>query len=463
MDFAWMDFAWRLASFIGAISVLVTVHEYGHFWVASRFGVKVLRFSVGFGKPLLMWRRGRDQTEYVIAAIPLGGFVRMLDEREGDVPEADLPRAFNRQSLGVRTAVVLAGPLFNFIFAVFAYWMMFVLGVSGARPWIGDVDPGSLAELSGLAPEQEIVSVDGRASQTWESAIQSITVASLDGPRIPLTVREPDGRERDLILDMGTVVVDDLTQGHIFSALGFQPLRPRFTPILGVVESGGPADKAGLRPGDIVLSANSEPIPDWGAWVKYVRANPGSALQMRLERGDEIVELTLTPATVTDGGLVYGRIGAGVAPLEEELERYDTKVRTKVRYGVFASVPKAFARTLETTTLTLRFLWKMVRGEMSLKNLSGPITIAQYAGDTAKVGLSNFMKFLAIVSISLGILNLLPIPVLDGGHLMYYFIELFKGRPVSEEVQFFGQRLGIAMLFGLMGLAFYNDLTRVIG
>lgn len=407
-----------------------------------------------------MWRRGRDQTEYVIAAIPLGGFVRMLDEREGDVPEADLPRAFNRQPLGVRAAVVLAGPLFNFIFAVFAYWMMFVLGISGARPWIGDVVPGSLAELSGLAPEQEIVSVDGRDSQTWESARNSIIGASLEKrPRIPLTVREPDGRERDLMLDMGTVGVNDLTQGHFFSTLGFQPLRPRFTPILGVVESGGPADKAGLRPGDMVLSANNEPIPDWGAWVKYVRLNPGSALQMRLKRGDEIVELTLTPATVTDGEFVYGRIGAGVAPLEEELERY----YTKVHYGVFASVPKAFARMLEMTTLTLRFLWEMVRGKASLENLSGPITIAQYAGDTAKVGLSKFIEFLAIVSISLGILNLLPIPVLDGGHLMYYFIELFKGRPVSEEVQFVGQRLGIAMLFGLMGLAFYNDLARVIG
>jgi len=454
-----MDFAWPLLSFVVAIGVLVTVHEYGHFWVARRLGVKVLRFSIGFGKPLVMWRRGRDQTEYVVAAIPLGGFVRMLDEREGDVSEVDLPRAFNRQSLLVRTAVVLAGPLFNFIFAVFAYWLMFVLGVSGARPWIGDVVPGSLAELSGLRSDTEIVAVDGRASPTWDAAIQSIIGTSLDGPRIPMTVRAENGRRTDVTLDMGSVVVDDLTQGHFFSALGFEPLRPKFSPILGEIEPGGPAAMAGLRPGDKVVSANDDAIPDWSEWVKYVREHPSEALEMRIERGKEIVELTLTPVRLEEGELVYGRIGAGVAPLQGELDRY----YTTVRYGMVDSVEKAFARTYETTALTLRMFWKMVTLEISLENLSGPISIAQYAGYTAKIGPSKFIEFLAIVSISLGILNLLPIPVLDGGHLMYYFIELFKGGPVSEEAQFFGQRLGIAMLFGLMGLAFYNDLTRVFG
>jgi regulator of sigma E protease len=454
-----MDFAWHLLSFVVAIGVLVTVHEYGHFWVARRLGVKVLRFSIGFGKPLVMWRRGRDQTEYVIAAIPLGGFVRMLDEREGDVSEVDLPRAFNRQSLLVRTAVVLAGPLFNFIFAVFAYWLMFVLGVSGARPWIGDVVPGSLAELSGLRSDTEIVAVDGRASPTWEAAIQSIIGTSLDGPRIPMTVRAENGRRTDVTLDMGSVVVDDLTQGHFFSVLGFEPLRPKFSPILGEIEPGGPAAMAGLRPGDKVVSANDDAIPGWSEWVKYVRKRPSEALEMRIERGKEIVELTLTPVRIEEGELVYGRIGAGVAPLQGELDRY----YTTVRYGMVDSVEKAFARTYETTALTLRMFWKMVTLEISLENLSGPISIAQYAGYTAKIGPSKFIEFLAIVSISLGILNLLPIPVLDGGHLMYYFIELFKGGPVSEEAQFFGQRLGIAMLFGLMGLAFYNDLTRFFG
>ena len=454
-----MDFAWHLLSFVVAIGVLVTVHEYGHFWVARRLGVKVLRFSIGFGKPLVMWRCGRDQTEYVIAAIPLGGFVRMLDEREGDVSEVDLPRAFNRQSLLVRTAVVLAGPLFNFIFAVFAYWLMFVLGVSGARPWIGDVVPGSLAELSGLRSDTEIVAVDGRASPTWEAAIQSIIGTSLDGPRIPMTVRAENGRRTDVTLDMGSVVVDDLTQGHFFSALGFEPLRPKFSPILGEIEPGGPAAMAGLRPGDKVVSANDDAIPDWSEWVKYVRKRPSEALEMRIERGKEIVELTLTPVRIEEGELVYGRIGAGVAPLQGELDRY----YTTVRYGMVDSVEKAFARTYDTTALTLRMFWKMVTLEISLENLSGPISIAQYAGYTAKIGPSKFIEFLAIVSISLGILNLLPIPVLDGGHLMYYFIELFKGGPVSEEAQFFGQRLGIAMLFGLMGLAFYNDLTRFFG
>ena len=454
-----MDFIWHILSFIAAIGVLVTVHEYGHFWVARRLGVKVLRFSVGFGKPLALWRRGPDQTEYVIAAIPLGGFVRMLDEREGNVTEQDLPRAFNRQSLPVRTAVVLAGPLFNFIFAVFAYWLMFVLGVGGARPWIGEIDPGSLAEQSGLTSEQEIVAVDGRPAQTWEAAIQAIIGASLDTSEIPLTVRGIGAEPRDLILDMGSVVVDDLTRGHFFTALGFEPLRPRFSPVLGDLESGAPAARAGLMPGDLILSANGEDIPDWAMWVSFVREHPGQSLQVRLERAGSIVELELTPAVVDDGKVVFGRIGAGVAPLPHEIERY----YTTVRYGVVESVRFAVERTYETTALTLRMFWKMLSLEISLENLSGPISIAQYAGYTAKIGPSKFIEFLAIVSISLGILNLLPIPVLDGGHLMYYFIELFKGRPVSEEAQFFGQRLGIAMLFGLMGLAFYNDLTRVFG
>ena len=452
-----MDIAWYVFAFIVAIGVLVTVHEFGHFWVARRLGVKVLRFSVGFGKPLLSWRRGADDTEYVIAMVPLGGYVKMLDEREDDVRESDLPRAFNRQSLGVRTAVVLAGPMFNFLFAILAYWVMFAVGVSGSRAWVGEISQATPAELSGLKSDQEIVEVSGRSTPTWEAVIQEIIAASLDSSSILLTQQNISGDRFDRVLDLGDVVVDDLTRGHFFSALGFSPKRPTFTPILGEIEANGAAASAGLEPGDRIVSADGETIDSWARWVEFVRARPGQQSRVQVLRDGARLEVLLTPAVRHDDNGSYGRIGAGVEPLEHELDQF----YATVRYGLFDSAGKALGKTVDTTVLTLRFFWKMLRLEVSLENLSGPISIAQYAGHTAKIGFSKFVGFLAIVSISLGILNLLPIPVLDGGHLLYYFIELLKGKPVSEEAQFLGQRLGIAMLFGLMGLAFYNDLTRI--
>ena len=452
-----MDFAWYVIGFVAAIGVLVTVHEFGHFWVARRLGVKVLRFSIGFGRPLAMWRSGADRTEYVVAAVPLGGYVRMLDEREGDVAEDELPRAFNRQGLGVRTAIVLAGPLFNFLFAIFAYWVMFMLGVSGARPWIGDVESGSLAARSGLDSGQEIVAVDERPTPTWEAAIQAIIAGSLDGPKIPLTLRSDTGERKQVVLDMGSVVVDDLTRGRFFEPLGFQRLAPRFTPVLGRIEPGGAADRAGLKPGDRVLRADGQPMPGWSEWVEFVRERPEVRTRVTVERQGREVEVELTPAAQEPDGI--GLVGVYLEPLPDEYDKYFITVR----HSVMGSAAKAVEKTYQTTVLTLRFLWSMVRLEISLKNLSGPISIAQYAGITAKLGIVDYISFLALVSISLGILNLLPIPVLDGGHLMYYLVELVKGRPVSEATQFLGQRVGLAMLFGLMGLAVYNDLSRLLG
>ena len=454
-----MDFAWYIIAFVLAIGILVTVHEFGHFWVAHKLGVKVLRFSVGFGKPIWSSRRGVDQTEYVLASIPLGGYVKMLDEREGDVDEKEVHRAFNRQKLWVRTAVVLAGPAFNFIFAVLAYWFMFVLGVTGPRPLVGDVTLDSIAYEAGLRNGQEIVQVEQRTTQTWETVIQQIISTALERDQILLTVQSGDANGKTITLDLSTVSIDEMTRGGFFESIGFEPLRPAISPIIGRVESGAPADKAGLISGDLVVRADGEAIRDWAHWVDFIRARAEQPIAVAVRRDGSEVTATLVPEARTSSGEVYGRIGAGVQDQPGVFEPY----YTRVRYGPLDSVSRAVVKTYDTTVLTLRMIWKMITLEVSLDNLSGPISIAQYAGYTAKLGISKFTEFLAIVSISLGILNLLPIPVLDGGHLMYYFIELFKGKPVSEEVQYLGQRLGIAMLVGLMSLAFYNDLARIFG
>ena len=454
-----MDFIYSVFSFVVAIGVLVTVHEFGHFWVARRLGVKVLRFSVGFGRPLWLWRAGPDRTEYVIAAIPLGGYVKMLDEREGEVADAERARAFNRQPWGVRVAVVLAGPLFNFLFAVVAYALRFMIGVSGLRPMVGEVFSGSIAEGGGLRAQDEVVSVNENRTRTWEAVIQGVLADALKKDSVALEVRGPEGQPRSLSLGLGRVAVDDLTQGQFFDTLGIRPARPRIAPIIGKVEVGSPAEHAGLQAGDEVVAADGQPITAWSAWVEYVRARPRQVIETEVLRNGDRILLALRPAAVEDASGVIGRIGAAVEILDEPNgEFYVTE-----RYPPLEALGRGVVKTYEVSLLTLQMLWKMVRLEVSVSNLSGPISIAQYAGSSAQIGLSRFLQFLAIVSVSLGILNLLPIPILDGGHLMYYCIELFKGRPVSEEAQLVGQRLGIAVLVGLMGLAFYNDLARLFG
>lgn len=454
-----MDFAYSVLSFIVAIGVLVTVHEFGHFWVARRLGVKVLRFSVGFGRPLWSRRLGRDQTEYCVATIPLGGYVKMLDEREGEVPAEERERAFNRQSVWVRFAVVFAGPFFNFLFAAVAYWLMFVVGVSGLRPLVAEVSPGSPAATAGIEARDEIVAVDGRDTPTWEAVVQTVLGKVLEEEHLTIEVVKSDGAREQLTAELDGIVLDDLTRGRFFETFGMQPLRPTIPPVIGGVETGSPAETAGLQAGDRVRAIDDEPVDSWGALVEAVRAHPGEAMTVEVARGDTSLTLVLIPqAETAEDGARIGRIGARAEPPPEGLlERY----YVTQRQGPLAAVGSGLVETGRMTALTLRMLWKMVTNEVSLDNLSGPISIAQYAGYTAQVGFSEFVKFLGIVSISLGILNLLPIPVLDGGHLLYYVIEIFTGRPVSEEVQAAGQRLGIVMLVGLMGLAFYNDLARL--
>lgn len=445
--------------FIVAIGVLVTVHEFGHFWVARRLGVKVLRFSVGFGRSLWTRRAGVDQTEYVIAAIPLGGYVKMLDENEGDVAEHERHRAFNRQPLWKRIAIVVAGPAFNFLFAIFAYWLTFIVGVGGLKPVIAEVDPDGIASAAGLRAGQHIVAVDGRETRTWQTVVESIIGATLDGDELRLEVEEPGARVRTVTLDLNGLGVDEFARGRLFESLGLTPRRPVIPAVIGQVEAGGPADRAGLEGGDRVLRLDGEAIGSWREFVEAIRAHPDEPIEMQVERDGANVDLVVRPVLVESDGARFGRIGAGVVEPDDDFEDY----YATVRYAPWTAFSKAVVKTWDMSILTLQMLWKMLTLEISVKHLSGPISIAQYAGFSAEIGITRFLDFLAIVSISLGILNLLPIPILDGGHLLFYLIESIIGRPVSEEAQFLGQRLGIAMLVCLMGLAFYNDLARIFG
>jgi regulator of sigma E protease len=448
---------YSLAAFLVAIGVLVTVHEFGHFWVARRLGVKVLRFSIGFGRPL--WRRtfGADRTELVVAALPLGGYVKMLDEREGEVAATELHRAFNRKPVATRMAVVLAGPLFNLLFAVFAYWLMFVAGVPGLRPVVGEVMPGSLAAQAGILQGDEIVAIQGVRTPTWDSAMMNLLEAGLDERAVlELRVRNPQGEERQLQVQF-TKPDRLLEKGGVLQNFGLAPWQ--LPAVIDTVVDGKAAQRAGLQPGDRILSADGQPIAGWNDWVEYVRARPEQKIRVEVLRGSARVSLSMVPERVSEDGSEHGFIGASVR-LPDERQR--ATMRVDVRYGMLEAVPAALGKTLEVSTLTLRTLWKMVTGRASVENLSGPISIARYAGESAAIGLGTFLAFLGVVSVSLGVLNLLPIPVLDGGHLLYYLVELVTGKPVSDAVQLVAQKLGILLLLMLMSVAFYNDLLRLV-
>jgi regulator of sigma E protease len=445
-----------------ALGVLITFHEFGHYWVARRLGVKVLRFSVGFGRAL--WRRqGRDGTEYVVAAIPLGGYVKMLDEREGEVEAEDLPAAFNRKPVAARIAIVAAGPVFNLVFAVFAFWLMFMVGIPESRPIVGET--AGIAAEAGIRPGDEIISLDGQRTQTWSHANLALVTHALDRDQVAIVLEDAAGRRRDTRLDLEKLG-DDFSEERTLEFIGLQPWRAVIPAIVGEVSPGSGAFEAGIRPGDRFVSIGGEEIPDW-TWIGYLVQKYGAAgvaLPAVVERAGNLLELEIMPRAEKDGRF-SSRLILGISnqePDEEMLAALERAYLT-LRYGPVRSLSAAVAETWRLTSSTIGIIGRMLTGSASVRNLSGPISIAQFASDSASAGFTYFLFFLGLISLSLGILNLLPIPVLDGGHLMYYLIELVKGSPVSEQVQLTGQYIGLAALFGLMSLAVINDILRLLG
>ncbi|MDX1561791.1 MAG: RIP metalloprotease RseP [Gammaproteobacteria bacterium] len=451
--------------FIVAISVLVAVHEYGHFWVARRLGFKVLRFSVGFGSPLLRWRSKKDGVEYWLSAIPLGGYVKMLDEREEDVAPEEVHRAFNRRPIPARIAVLFAGPAANFLFAIAAYWLIYVTGVAGVRPYVEAVEPDTVAAEAGLRADDVIVSVGGAQTETLDQALVAFFDELLGDGIIELGVVEADGDRRELALDVRNRVSELTEPEALFDGLGIV-LGPRPLALVENVGQGSSAAAdAGIEPGDRIVAiedqAGDQAIKFWSELVEYVRARPGEAVDVVVERGSRTLRLPLVIDSFDDNGQTVGRIGISTpqTPREELVER----LATERRYGPIEGIGVAIDETWQMTALTSRMLWRMITGEVSLRNASGPIMIGAYAGDYAQAGFNAFLRFLCLISISLGIMNLLPVPILDGGQIVMSVVEWVKGAPLSMRAAIIGQQIGLAMLILLMGFVFYNDITRLLG
>ena len=444
------------------LGVLITFHEFGHFWVARKLGVGVLKFSVGFGRPL--WsHRGKDNTEYIIAAIPLGGYVKMLDEREGEVAEEDLDKAFNRKPVWTRIAIVLAGPVFNLVFAVLAFWLMFVLGIPETRPVIGAVS--GIAAEAGIQPGDEIIVVDQQSTRTWSHALLGLITHAIDRGEVSVTVQDAQGRQSEHLLDL-TNLGPDFNEEHTLEAIGLEPWRLDIPPIAGEVIFDSPARRAGMRSGDRIISIAGEKVASWYSIGRLIQTH-GQAdqpLAVTVERNGELLELVVSPRKEKSGKFSSYLI-LGIKPVELSAEQKETLDRTAIilQYGPVDGLFAAFHETWRMTAATFGLLKRMVSGKASVKSLSGPISIARFANTSASLGLSNFLFFLAVISLSLGILNLLPIPILDGGHLLYFLIELLKGSPLSEQAQVAGQYFGLIALAGLMSLAFVNDILRLVG
>ncbi len=451
-----MEIVNNIFFFIVAISILVAFHEFGHFWVARKVGVKVLRFSVGFGKAFLSFRRSPGDTEYVLSIIPLGGYVKMVDEREGHVEPEDLPYSFNRQPLWARSAIVAAGPFFNIILAVFLFWCVLVLGEVGMRPIVGPVKIDTLAAQAGFQEGEEIIAVDDKAAPTWTEVMGQLFSSALKGNReIAVKVLTVDEREEVRTLFL---LDSDVEEPQKFNErLGLEPWTPDLKPVIGRIIEDGAAAKSGLKIGDLLLSADGVEIDEWMQWVEFVQARPEQLINLLIERDGILMDLQIVPALVEEGDKKIGKIGAAV-----QIDKTLIESLNVTHYlPPLEAVPVAFERTWFISISTLKMLGNMLIGKVSVNNLSGPISIAQYAGQTADMGLTHFLKYLALISVSLGVLNLLPVPVLDGGHLLFFLVEAIKGGPIGVRTQIYFQQMGMMVLMTLMVFAVFLDLERI--
>ena len=450
-----MSLLTTIVAFVVALGVLIIVHEYGHYLVARLCGVKVLRFSVGFGRTLFVKRFHPGGTEWALAALPLGGYVKMVDEREGEVAPEDRPYAFNRKSVGKRFAIVAAGPIANFLLAIALYWGLFMNGVPDARPMIAAPDPGTIAAEAGLVRGDTLRRIDNDAIEGWQDARWLLMQLAMSHSEARLEVLDREGHLSWKTLDMRRFDTNNL-EGDPIARLGLRLFRP--DAVIGRAIPGGVAERAGLRAGDRIVEADGRPVRTWDEFVLAVRGHASQPLVLRITGGSGERALTLTPDAVDERGRTIGRIGA-----EPLIDAEQAKTMfTVVSHGPIDALRLAVSKTWETITFSLRMMGRMLVGEVSWRNLSGPVTIADYAGQSAQAGWTSYLVFIAIISISLGVLNLLPIPLLDGGHLLYYTVEVFKGSPVSDKVMELGQRVGLGLLLFLMVFAFYNDINRLI-
>ncbi|CAN4271563.1 zinc metallopeptidase RseP [Methylophilaceae bacterium] len=462
-----------LIAFITTIGILVAIHEYGHFQVARLCNVRVLRFSIGFGKPLWKKTFGKDNTEFVLAAIPLGGFVKMLDERElkaeresalesgqivekTDYSEAELKRAFNRQNVWKRIAIVLAGPVANLLLAILLYWVLLMQGVTGMRPIVGEVEDNSLAANAGFKSGEVIQKVAGMPIKTWADARWILLQQSLASKIVAIeTLSENDDLNTHVLNFDG---IDSDPEIDILKKVGMEMMSPTLAPVLGEILPNSAAQKSNMQVNDKVLSIDNVSMQDWESVVNTVKKNPNQVLQFKIAREREMLTILATPEQVTENGKKIGRLGASLKIDQAVLD----KLLIKIQYTAIQGLQKAVIKTLDTAIFSLKMLGRMLTGQVSIKGISGPVTIATFAGESANLGLGTFLNFLALVSISIGVLNLLPIPVLDGGHLMYYIVEIFKGSPVSDQTMLAGHKIGFVLLGLLMTIAIFNDFNRLI-
>ncbi len=449
--------AFNVFAFLIALGILIAIHEFGHFWVARKVGVKVLKFSIGMGKSLYTRVGKVDGTEFTIAAIPLGGYVKMLDERVDTVSSEESHRAFNRQPLWARVAIVIAGPLANFILAIAAYWLVLMIGISGVAPLLGSITPGTPAADGGFQTEDRLISINGTPTPSWNDARLELLDASLHVSEPALIEVETASGSRTT-RELKLAGLDVLKEsGDPVAKMGFSAWYPEIEPVIGTVIADGAAASAGMLAGDRVLSIDGENISSWVDFVNAVRPSADKPLALVVDRDGQQIELNITPAAVEVNGETIGRVGVSENQSAELFE----KVRTTVQYPLGTAFIKAIQRTWDMTRLTLSMLAKLVTGQASLDNISGPISIAQFAGQSASIGIDHYINFIAMISISLAVLNLLPIPMLDGGHLVYFAVEAITRKPVSERIQIVGQQFGLVLLGGLMFLAFYNDIWRL--